>query len=227
MAKSKSSTPSSPREGYFFYRKQVWKTTWKFRLLLILIFLAGVVLPYRFWARQIGHSLVCTEQVDKSDAVLLENFDVNFHVFERAAKLQKAGVAPRVLVQSLETVNPAGVKESSRRVTRLVAQNAKLENYDLIPIREIEPISQNAARQVREFLKRENVKSVVVVTPGFRSRRSEMVYGEELGKHGIRVGCSPVFENVNPDSWTSTWHGMQQVVEQFMKLQYYRFYVLR
>jgi uncharacterized SAM-binding protein YcdF (DUF218 family) len=225
MAKPKSPT-SSQWHSHFFYRKQVLKTTWKFRLLFVLVLIAIFIVPHRFWAGQIGNSLVCKKQIEPSDALLLENFDLNYHVFERAAALQKAGVASRALVPSLVTVKPSGVLESSMRVTRLVAQTAKLETFDLIPVREIEPITQNAARQIRDFLKKENIKSVVFVTPGFRSRRSELVFDEELTAHGIRVGCSPVFANVNPENWTSTWHGMQQVIEQFFKLQYYRFYVL-
>jgi hypothetical protein len=35
-----------------------------------------------------------------------------------------------------------------------------------------------------------------------------------------------VLRNTAPDSWADTWHGVQGVTEQFIKLQYYRFYVL-
>jgi hypothetical protein len=47
-----------------------------------------------------------------------------------------------------------------------------------------------------------------------------------LGDHGMRVGCDPVFGETHPENWTHTWHGIQSVGEQFLKLQYYRFYVL-
>jgi hypothetical protein len=222
--------PQSPALGrwwrQFFYRKEVLKTTWKFRLLFILGLIAIVGIPHRFWARQMGHSLVCRNRFQPSDALLLENFDVNFDLFERAAALRKAGAAPRILVPALFTVNPSGTLETSMRVTRLVADIAKVDTFQIIPVREIEPITQNAAKQIRDFLKKENIKSVVFITAGFRSRRSELVYGAELEAHGIRVGCSPVFTTVDPENWTSTWHGMQQVLEQFFKLQYYRFYVL-
>ena len=218
---------SARRRSHFFYRKEVLKTTWKFRLLLVLVLVALVVLPHRFWARQIGHSLLCKQNSDTSDALLLENFNLNYGVFMRGSALQKAGVAPRVLIPSLFDVNRLGITESSMQLTRLAAQAAKLETFELIPIREREPVAQNAAKQIRDFLVKQNIRSVVVVTPGFRSRRSEIVYDAELAAHGIRVGCVPVFTGVDAENWTSTWHGMQQVLEQFMKLQYYRFYVLR
>jgi hypothetical protein len=43
---------------------------------------------------------------------------------------------------------------------------------------------------------------------------------------GIKVHCVPVFGQKSPANWTKTWHGIQDVTEQFLKLQYYRFYVL-
>jgi hypothetical protein len=219
--------PSDGWRSHFFYRKEVLKTTWRFRLFLVLVIAAIVVLPHRFWASQISSSLLCKPNAAASDALLLENFDLSYPVFVRAAALYKAGVAPRVLIPTLFSAEEPDITASSMRITTLVAQMAELETFDLIPVRETEPITLNAAKQIRDFLIKEKIKSVVVVAPGFRTRRSEIVYGAELAAHGIRVGCAPVFAGVRPDNWTSTWHGMQQVLEQFFKLQYYRFYVMQ
>ena len=97
----------------------------------------------------------------------------------------------------------------------------------IIPIDAVEPISLNAANQIRDALLKENIKSVVVVSPAFRSRRSMLVYDAVLTPAGIRAGCAPVHGLRSPENWTDTWHGIQGVVEQFGKLQYYRFWVLR
>jgi len=40
------------------------------------------------------------------------------------------------------------------------------------------------------------------------------------------VRCEPGKEPHNINSWTDSWHGIQNVAEQWVKLQYYRFYVL-
>ena len=42
----------------------------------------------------------------------------------------------------------------------------------------------------------------------------------------ILTHCAPVFGEMTADTWNRSWHGVQQVAEQFLKLQYYRFYVL-
>ena len=47
-----------------------------------------------------------------------------------------------------------------------------------------------------------------------------------LGESGITVACVPVLRHTAPYSWAKTWHGIQGVTEQFIKLQSYRFYVL-
>ncbi len=84
----------------------------------------------------------------------------------------------------------------------------------------------NAARDIQRFLEREHIRSLIVVMPLFRSRRSALVYAATLGRAGITVRCEPVQGSVKVDSWTQSWHGIQNVMEQWLKLQYYRCYVL-
>jgi hypothetical protein len=85
-------------QRHFVYRTTSLKTTWKLRLaLLILVLLTGSV-THRFWMLHIGQSLVCTEEMAPSAIILVENFDPDYLLFERAAALLKAGFASRVLV---------------------------------------------------------------------------------------------------------------------------------
>ena len=107
-----------------------------------------------------------------------------------------------------------------------MARVAQLQNVEILPIRIREPVSLNAAYQIRDFLSKEHLSSVIVVTDGFRSKRSALVYHAVLDPASIKVGCIPVFGGNTPKNWTVTWHGIEDVTEQFLKLQYYRFYVL-
>src|SRR6266571_6844770 len=88
----------SPWQRHFFYRKESIKTTWKFRLALLMLVILLVSVTRGFWILKIGQSLVCTEEMSLSDVILVENFDPKYLVFERAAALHKAGFAARVLV---------------------------------------------------------------------------------------------------------------------------------
>ena len=91
---------------------------------------------------------------------------------------------------------------------------------------DVEPIALNAARQLRNYAVRNNIKSVMVVAPAFRSRRSLLVYQSVLGPSGVTLKCVPVFGLTTSETWAKSWHGIQGVAEQFFKLQYYRLYVL-
>ena len=102
----------------------------------------------------------------------------------------------------------------------------RIQDPEIIPIRAIEPISLNAAYQIRDFLTKEHLRSIIVVTPGFRSKRSYLVYQAVLAPAGIKVYCMPVFGLETPENWTKTSHNIQEVTEQYLKLLYYRFYVL-
>jgi hypothetical protein len=179
-----------------------------------------------FWMLKIGQSLVCTEEVSPSDVILVENFDPHYLVFERAAALHKAGLAVRVLVPTDASRDPERANPVSQGIAELMARVARLQNVEILPIRIREPVSLNAAYQIRDFLSKEHLSSVIVVTDGFRSRRSALVYHAVLDPAGIKVGCMPVFGGNTPKNWTVTWHGIEDVTEQFLKLQYYRFYVL-
>src|SRR2546425_12209069 len=73
-------------------------TTWKFRLAMGSGLLLLVLLTRGFMVSTIGRHLVCDEQRGSADAILVDNFDVNYLLFERAAALYREGASSRVLV---------------------------------------------------------------------------------------------------------------------------------
>src|SRR5262249_1334095 len=133
---------------HFFQRKAVLKTTWKLRLALpMLVLLLGSV-THGFWTLRLGQRLVCPEGIAPSDALLVENFDPTYLVFERAAALHNAGVAARVLVPTEASRDPARPNLVSQGIAEVMARVARLQHMEFIPIQESEPISLNAAYQI-------------------------------------------------------------------------------
>jgi hypothetical protein len=176
------------------------------------------------WLPAIGRSLVCAQDAAVGDVVILENFDPDYLLFETAADLQRAGLSAPVLVPTpTVAADSPDASPVAQGIVELMTRLAHMRNLEIVPIREIEPYSLNAARQVREHLVRDHVRSILVVAPAFRSRRSSLVYGNVLRPDGIRVHCLAVFGQHTPQNWTTTWHGIQIVTEQFIKLQFYRF----
>jgi len=212
---------------HFVYRTECLKTTWKCRLAILISVILIASLTRGFWIPSLGRSLTCTEEVGPSDAILVENFDPNYLLFERAAALEKAGLSAKVLVPTEASQDDPEVADTvSQGIAELMARVAQVQSLKIVPTREIEPITLNAAYQIRDFLTKERLRSVIVVTPAFRSRRSSLVYRAVLRPAGIQVYCMPVFGDNTPENWTATWHGIEDVTEQFIKLQFYRFYVL-
>jgi uncharacterized SAM-binding protein YcdF (DUF218 family) len=218
-----------PEQGWrrwLVVRKETVRTTWTLRLALLVLVVVLVPATRDVWAPWVGWSLVCRDETGPAEAILIENFDRNYLLFERAERLLRAGAARRVLVPVpmwRDTGNPNAVEQG---IAEVMGRIARLPTFELLPIREIEPISLEAAYQIRDALRREGLQSVLVVAPGFRSRRSALVYERVLGAAGVTVRCLPVFGTKTPENWTASWHGIQEVTEQLLKLQFYRFYVL-
>jgi hypothetical protein len=215
-----------PWMRHFFYTRACLKTTWKLRVGVFIVVILTATATRDFWTASIGRSLVCARDVAPSDLILLENFDPNYILFEHAAELEKAGLAPRTLVPVRASRDPAVASPIFSGFAEIMARYARLNTWDVVPIQEIEPIRLNAALQIRERLDRDHVRSVILVAGGFQSRRTFLVYRSVLNDAGIQLRCDPVFGQTKPEHWTATWHGMQEVAEEFVKLQYYRLYVL-
>ena len=194
--------------------------------LALVVLIVAVTLTSRYWTAQIAQSLTCAEDVTAVDAMLIENFDPNYLLFERAETLEKAGIGSVALVPVEISSEPNVANPVSQGIAEVMARQARLRRWRTIPVEFSEPIALNAALQIRSRLASERIKSIIVVAPGFRSRRSSLVYQAVFGEAGIAVHCVPVFRRIGPERWTETWHGIQEVLEEFVKLQYYRFYVL-
>ena len=139
-----------------------------------------------------------------SDAILVENFGPDYLLFERAMQLRRTGLAARVLVPieiDPGTQQPNAVALGTAQVMATISRIGAIE---IVPIREVEPITLNAARDVQRFFEREHIRSVIVVTPLFRSRRSALVYGATLGRAGIAVRCEPVQGSRGVNNWTGS-----------------------
>ena len=199
---------------------------WKIRVAVLMLVMLSAFVTREFWSMRIGQSLACKEQLSQSDLILVENIDPDYLLFERAATLQKAGFGARVLIPVQVSHNSERANAVSMGIAELMGRVSQMRTSEIMPIRVPEPISLNAAFEIRDFLTKEHVTSAIVVTSGFRSKRSSLIYQAVLAPAGIRVSCIPVFVGADPEDWPETWHGIQEVTEQFLKLQFYRFYVL-
>jgi hypothetical protein len=219
---------------HFFRRQESVKTTWKLRLALLMLMTLLIYGAYRtraVWILWMGQSLVCAETIGQSDLILVENFDPDYLVYERAAALHHAGFAARVLIPIQVSPKPGPPDEGpyamAMGLAELTSRLMGIDDPKILPIRAIEPISLNAAYQLRDYLTQEHLRSVIVVSPAFRSMRSYLVHQAVLAPVGITVHCVPDSRLETRENWTESWHDLEEITQQSLKLLFYRFYVLR
>jgi len=211
---------------YVVRKDERLRTTWSFRFALVACLVVLAWSTRQLWMPAVARDLVCDQSAEVGDAILVDNFETNYLLFERAEALRANGVGPRVWVPIDMYKDSEQPNVVSKEIAEMMARLARLHDPEPIFIRQLEPISINAAYQIRAVLQMEKVKTVVVVTPAFRSRRSALIYSAVFGEANIATHCVPVFGQQTPDTWGETWHGILLVAEQHLKLQYYRFYVL-
>ena len=152
--------------------------------------------------------------------VLIENFDPNYLLFERAEALVREGLSPRVII----AVHGNGAVPKG--IAELMSRAAHLENFEIVPIPEQEPITLNTVMDLKAYLLSHSVSSILVVTDGFRSQRAFLIYDRLVRPAGIRFSIIPVFGLKDVHNWRKSWHGIQDVTLEFGKLWYYRLFVL-
>src|SRR5687767_9782161 len=139
---------------YLYYRTNCVRTTWLLRVSLGVLLLAVAVTAQDFWIRTIADSLTCSATTAASDAILIENFDPDYLLFEHAGRLQMAGLAPRIFIPVKASPNPSLLNLVTNDIAAVMARHAHLASWELIPIQEVEPISLNAATEIAPYLTR-------------------------------------------------------------------------
>lgn len=218
----------SPIGAHLFVETTRVRTTWTFRLLLFLSTALFVALTAKHWLRMAGESLVHETHLHPAETILIENLDQKYLPFQEAGRLQREGMAARVFVPILVSGRELAHPRASVPVgvANFMIRAATINGAELVPIRLQEPISLNAARQLKDYLVRAAVHSVIVVTWALRSTRTFLVYRHVLQPAGIQVQVAPVFGDYDAQNWTKSLHGIQEVILQLGKLWYYRLFVL-
>ncbi len=215
----------APRKSWILRKKQVTVTTWRFRLLIVLALAACIYLSYPSWLVAIGNTLLHREELQPADLILLDNFNPKYEVYAKAEELVEAGYATRVLAPVRIEGDPQA-DAVEKGIASVMGQTAGIQDLETLPVHHTEPVSLNVARQIADFLQKEGIHSVLVVSPGFRSSRSYLVYNRVFSARGVHVECVAA-PGSTADGWWHTWHGVQDAGLEFSKLLYYKLWVLR
>jgi hypothetical protein len=86
------------------------------------------------------------------------------------------------------------------------------------------PVTLKEARFVVAKLSQDGVRSAILLSEGFHTRRSFGVYSHEGGRVGLSVMPYPYFIGYKGDSWWCEAQGISEFVLEFFKLTYYLFH---
>jgi len=89
-----------------------------------------------------------------------------------------------------------------------------------VPIND-HPITLTEARFVMARLAKEGIRSAVLVSEGFHTRRSWAVYRQEGERFNISVKPHPCFINYQEENWWRQKEGIRDFVQESSKLAYY------
>lgn len=164
-----------------------------------------------------------------ADIVVLEGIDhIERDIVARVAGMVSSGKARRMVVV-LTRKEPGDVPSTDLEAPHSVVQEAldrlgldeKASRVIVTSFRH--PVTLTSAREAMEVLAGEGIRSAILVSPGFHTRRSYLVYqsiGEPLH---IRIFPHASFDGHNHglDRWWTQYHGVHDFVEQGLKLAYY------
>ena len=85
------------------------------------------------------------------------------------------------------------------------------------------PITLKEAKFVVEKMSGEGVKSAILLSEGFHTRRSFGVYSQEGTRVSLRIIPSPYFSEYTRDDWWQHTEGVRDFVNELFKLAYYLF----
>jgi uncharacterized SAM-binding protein YcdF (DUF218 family) len=228
-------SPMWPRLVAFAVRREtVWKTTWAFRLSVVVGLALVWAISWHFWLTLAGAALVERDALERVDVIIVEVTVVpSLSGLKHAAKLYRAGYAPRVFLTRYipnDRLDASGlqVPQDFADVLKVYAAEARLplSVVDTIPIGVSDPVTLNTARQVAAYCAAQGIRSAIVVAPLFHSRRSELTYRHFFKPLGIRVLSQPFESGQQITNWWRTKEGWLTVVQESVELLYYRLFVL-
>ncbi len=197
-------------------------------VLMIAVVAVLALLPALAWGA--ARLLVVRAPVAHADIIVMMSGSATFHERARhAAQLYNQGVAPKIILTNDNL--QSGWSEKEQR-NPFYYERAKVELIQLgVPEQNIEvlmdPIlgTYHEACLIKVYAESHNIKSIVVVTSGYHSRRALFTFRKVFSDTETEIGIDPVAAGIDTPSPATWWYksfGWQVVGEEYGKLLCYR-----
>ncbi|MCY7375335.1 MAG: YdcF family protein [Pyrinomonadaceae bacterium] len=196
--------------------------------IVLLLLLAAWILFAPFLAER----LIVEKPLERADVILvLAGSSVYLERTDRAAEIYKQGGFPKIVLTDdgekggwsrVEQRNPPYVELARKN---LIAQGVPSEAVEIIKPNGSGTIYE--ARIFREAARRENWKSILIVTSPYHTRRALWTLERQFADEAVEIGiaAAPAGRQTPPlNYWWLTPHGWNSVAGEYVKSWYYWVY---
>jgi uncharacterized SAM-binding protein YcdF (DUF218 family) len=193
------------------------------KILLICI----LIWPFVAW---VGARLLITEApLAKADAIVVLGGSANYKERAReAARLLREGRAPLILLTNDNQRGPWSSVEQrnlyfyERSLEEIHNAGAPDQSVDVL-MNQVSSTHEEA-ELIKQYAVDQRLRSVLVVTSAYHSRRALWTFSRVFRDTGIQVGLSPVSpgtDSPRPATWWLTARGWRLVPTEYVKMIYY------
>jgi len=191
--------------------------------------LISCVLIWPFVAWLGARLLIIQAPLEKADAIIVLSGSANYRERNReAARLLLTGHSQRILITNDATPGPwSSVDQrnllfSERAFRELRAAGIAEENIEVLP----QPVTstKDEAEVARRYAEEHRLKSILVVTSPYHSRRALWIFSRVFRATRIQIGLispSPGVQSPRPATWWLTVKGWRLVPTEYVKMIYY------
>jgi hypothetical protein len=162
-----------------------------------------------------------------ADAVVLEGAEfIGTTMIAQGLEVLLSGKARRMVIVLHRTAKksmPFAIQEDYPSAVRKELQKLGLKDSEftvlVVPLRD--PITLTSARFVLDILAKDGVKKVILISSGFHTRRSYLVYQHVALPHSITIYPQACFDSHPRNNWWNEGHGARHFLLEFQKLTLY------
>ena len=198
------------------------------RRIFLKVLVACVLLwPFAAW---LGARLLITEApLDNADAIVVLSGSANYKErAHEATRLLLEGRSPRILITNDNQHGPWSSPDQrnlffyERSLKEIRNAGVPAEKVELLP--QAVSSTHEEAELVRQYAAAHGLRSVLIVTSAYHSRRALWVFSRVFGNTGTRIGLvsvRPGDESPRPATWWFSRRGWKLVPTEYIKMIYY------
>jgi len=197
------------------------------RILLKVLVACILIWPFAAW---VGAKLLITEApLDQADVIVVLSGSANYRERAReAARLFLEGRSQRILITN---DNVQGPWSSADQQNLFFYERSLREIRNSgVPADKIEVLMQpvastyEEAELARQYAEEHGLRSVLIVTSAYHSRRALWVFSRVFRNTGVRIGLvsvRPGYQSPRPATWWLSLRGWKLVPTEYIKMIYY------